>query len=262
LSLDNETCWNWYIRSADTDGEVTFTEKLLMPEAPDSWGDVNDIPDGQIGKLILEDGGKIGITTRKATLDDGWFGHGWCLLPGDPTGDHSVEVTIDGQPGAEQGWPCQQPFVGHLGVMASVPDGIDAGDWFQRADEHRRRPSFRFGDDVEAMVDAVDEVDVGATRGSEHGRGARRATGTSVAGPVCWPRIGLGLHDAPDAHDAILVTHHEAAKQVDGKRLRIALEPRLGERREPWRRVIRRGWCALGVRRCAGGCAHTITSRT
>lgn len=97
LRTDNETCWNWYIRLKDASGEVTFTERLVMPEEPESWGDVNDIPEGQIGKLVLEDGGKVGITTRLTTLNDGWFGHGWCILPGDPVGPHSVEVSIDGE---------------------------------------------------------------------------------------------------------------------------------------------------------------------
>jgi hypothetical protein len=97
LSFDNQTCWNWWIRSVDTDGEVTFTERLVMPEAPESWGDPEEIPEGQIGKLVLEEGGKIGISTRKATLDDGWFGHGWCVVPGDPIGDHYVEVTMEGE---------------------------------------------------------------------------------------------------------------------------------------------------------------------
>jgi hypothetical protein len=75
LSFDDQTCWNWWIRSVENTGEVTFTEKLMMPTAPESWGDPDEIPEGQIGKLILEDGGKIGISTRNATLDDGWFGH-------------------------------------------------------------------------------------------------------------------------------------------------------------------------------------------
>ena len=97
LSFDNQTCWNWWIRSTEDTGDVTFTEKLIMPTAPESWGDPDEIPEGQIGKLILEDGGKIGISTRKAALDDGWFGHGWCLLPGDPIGDHVVEVTVEGE---------------------------------------------------------------------------------------------------------------------------------------------------------------------
>jgi hypothetical protein len=97
LSFDDQTCWNWWIRSAEDSGEVTFTEKLIMPEAPESWGDPDDIPEGQIGKLILEDGGRVGISTRKHTLDEGWFGHGWCIVPGDPVGDHVVEVTIEGE---------------------------------------------------------------------------------------------------------------------------------------------------------------------
>jgi hypothetical protein len=97
LRTDNETCWNWYIRTPDTSGSVTFTERLVMPEAPESWGDLNDIPEGQIGKLVLEDGGRIGISTRKADLSDGWFGHGWCILPGDPVGPHTVEVSVEGE---------------------------------------------------------------------------------------------------------------------------------------------------------------------
>jgi hypothetical protein len=97
LSFDNQTCWNWWIRSAGNTGEVTFTEKLIMPTAPENWGDPDERPEGQVGKLILEDGGKIGISTRKAALDDGWFGHGWCIVPGDPVGDHVVEVTVEGE---------------------------------------------------------------------------------------------------------------------------------------------------------------------
>jgi hypothetical protein len=98
LRTDNETCWNWFIRSAETTGDLTFTERLVMPEAPESWGDVDNIPEGQIGKIVLEEGGKVGITTRKTAPDgDGWFGHGWCILPGDPVGPHYVEVTIDGK---------------------------------------------------------------------------------------------------------------------------------------------------------------------
>jgi hypothetical protein len=97
LRTDNQTCWNWFIRFSETTGDVTFKERLIMPEAPESWGDVDDIPEGQIGKLVLEDGGKVGITTRQATLDDGWIGHGWCILPGDPVGAHQIEVTVEGK---------------------------------------------------------------------------------------------------------------------------------------------------------------------
>jgi hypothetical protein len=97
LSPDNQTCWNWFIRSAESAGDVTFTERLVMPEAPESWGDPDDIPEGQIGPLVLEEGGRIGISTRKTALDDGWFGHGWCILPGDPVGPHYVEVTVEGE---------------------------------------------------------------------------------------------------------------------------------------------------------------------
>lgn len=97
LVTDNQTCWNWFIRSTETTGEVTFVERLVMPNAPESWGDPTEIPEGQVGPLVLEEGGRIGISTRKATLEDGWFGHGWCIIPGDPVGAHSVEVSVEGK---------------------------------------------------------------------------------------------------------------------------------------------------------------------
>lgn len=96
LSFDDETCWYWYIRSTEATGEVTFVERLAMPAAPESWGDLDAADPDEVAPTRIEDGGRVGISTRKATLDDGWFGHGWCLLPGDPAGPHSVEVMIDG----------------------------------------------------------------------------------------------------------------------------------------------------------------------
>lgn len=95
LVMDEDVCWQWYIQTSQT-GEVVYTERLVMPVAPDSWGDVDDIPEDQIGPLVLEDGGRIGISTRRATPQEGWFGRGWCLVPGDPVGPHRVDISIDG----------------------------------------------------------------------------------------------------------------------------------------------------------------------
>lgn len=96
LSVDDETCWYWYIRSADLKGEVTFVERLELPVAPESWGDLSLADKDEVVPTRIENDGTVAISTRRAALDDGWFGHGWCLLPGDPTGPHRVEVSVDG----------------------------------------------------------------------------------------------------------------------------------------------------------------------
>lgn len=96
LRLNDETCWYWFIRSADTAGDVTFTERLIMPGAPKSWGDVTATDPEEVEPLRIEHDGTVGVSSRRQKLDDGWFSHGWCLLPGDPTGPHTVEISVDG----------------------------------------------------------------------------------------------------------------------------------------------------------------------
>ncbi len=93
----DDSCWYWYIRLDQLKGEVTYVERLVMPEAPESWGDTTTPDPSAVSAFRLEDGGTIGVSPRREALADGWLSHGWCFLPGDPTGQHRVDVSIGGK---------------------------------------------------------------------------------------------------------------------------------------------------------------------
>src|SRR5262249_18376563 len=79
------------------------------------------------------------------------------------------------------------------------------------------------GYNVETMVHAIDEVDIGKARRTEHHRIAWSFSSGSVAGAVFWAAIGFGLHDAPRAEWlARDLAHEQRANQVTGHRNGIA----------------------------------------
>jgi hypothetical protein len=93
----DDSCWYWYLRLDQTKGEVTYVERLIMPAAPTSWGDLSETDPAEVSPFRLEEDGKVGVSHRREPLSDGWLSHGWCFLPGDPTGPHKVEISIGGK---------------------------------------------------------------------------------------------------------------------------------------------------------------------
>src|SRR5262249_11224338 len=87
-----------------------------------------------------------------------------------------------------------------------------------------------FGRGVEAVVHAVDQINVGDASFAVHERGATPRTAASVRGGVMRADVRLGLDDAAGAADALVVdVDKHLPKQVagDGKRrsrVKIAVE--------------------------------------
>ena len=71
-------------------------------------------------------------------------------------------------------------------------------------------------DDVEAVVQPVDEVDIGPARRPEHDARAGRPPGARVAGTILRTAIGFGLHDATDPQSGAIVTHDDGPQQAPG----------------------------------------------
>ena len=94
------------------------------------------------------------------------------------------------------------------------------------ADEHRGRRILRLGDDVEAVVHAVDQIDVGVAGRTVQGRGALGAAEARVAGLVLFVHVGLDLDDAAGA----LVVHEVEAEGI-GCHLRQGREKKARVRR-------------------------------
>lgn len=91
--LPENACYNWYLRAAKGEADITFVERFTLPVAVD-WGTTGEGPNDA---TRIEEGGKVAVTTIEVTTAaDGWFSHGWCVAEGDPTGEHLIEVSVDG----------------------------------------------------------------------------------------------------------------------------------------------------------------------
>ena len=65
---------------------------------------------------------------------------------------------------------------------------LDISDRLERADQDRRGMSLGLGDHVHAMMDAIDQVDVGEAGRTEHDLGARGPAAREWAARSCGPR--------------------------------------------------------------------------
>ena len=95
----------------------------------------------------------------------------------------------------------------------------------QRADEDGLRLRPRSGDDVQAVMEPVDQVDVEVARRAEHDRVSGRLTPRGVGRQVLGTAVGLDLHD-PATHAPLRrFTDEPAAEQIDRKTGGRAVEP-------------------------------------
>ena len=72
---------------------------------------------------------------------------------------------------------------------------------------------FGFGDDIHAIVHAVDKIDVGMTGRSEHDPGAPGQALGGVGGEIMRTKVGFDFHDFADALDTIIVVDKIFAEQ-------------------------------------------------
>ena len=93
--LPGNACYNWYGRAAEAAAPIVVVERMTLPEAVD-WSAVESDPNSP---TEIENAGTVAVTTLPMTTDsEGWFSHGWCVAEGDPVGQHSIEVAVDGNP--------------------------------------------------------------------------------------------------------------------------------------------------------------------
>lgn len=94
--LPDNACYNWYIRLGEGDAPKTATETLTLPVPLADWGSAaTDLNDG----IEISADNKVAVRTFTPDLDEeGWFSHSWCVAKGDPVGDHSIAIAVDGKP--------------------------------------------------------------------------------------------------------------------------------------------------------------------
>ena len=81
--------FGWIIEVGAVSDPIWWTEQLMLPEAPASWGEL----DSQANVSISRD--RRTITTRdESEVIDGLIYNMWEVIEGDPSGQYSIRVTL------------------------------------------------------------------------------------------------------------------------------------------------------------------------
>lgn len=108
----------------------------------------------------------------------------------------------------------------------AVGGETEACNWFYGADEDAAGGARGFGDDVEAVVDAIRKIDIGVTGGAEYNAGAGGDAGCGVGGEVGLTEIALDVGFGFDDSGANLAlpdsVKDDFAEQIAGYRRGIA----------------------------------------
>lgn len=90
--LKEGTAYGWRIQLKDYQGQVTWREVYRLPKAAKTWKN-NEKAQFSTSADKIE-----GVTSRTVYTGNGVIGNTWTVLPGDPTGKHTIEVSIDNRP--------------------------------------------------------------------------------------------------------------------------------------------------------------------
>ena len=138
------------------------------------------------------------VTTRGACVPPGAIS----IRSGEPGSHRSRPVAVRSRPNASAHQPGArgQPRVGHgpAAGAGGLPGGTHLAqtlDGLDGADEQRGRSRRGLGDDVQAVVHAVDKVHVGDARRPEHDPVARGRAHAGVRCTIVPADVSLDLHD-------------------------------------------------------------------
>jgi hypothetical protein len=81
--------YGWRIQLKNYRGQVTWREVLRLPKPPETWS----AEDGE--NLSLSADSMQAVTTRTVYTNDGTIENFWTMVPGDPGGQHQIQVYID-----------------------------------------------------------------------------------------------------------------------------------------------------------------------
>jgi len=115
-----------------------------------------------------------------------------------------VEVPVYMQGLAKQSWA--------LGPALDVLYGFDC------AQQHSGGMAFRFGDNVHAIMHAIDEIDVGMAWWTEHHLGPRGQAFRRMRGKVMNSKVRFDFNNSTYALDAVGGAHEPLAKQFPGNK--------------------------------------------
>ena len=91
--LPNQACFGWRIRLSDAPAVVRVREVLKLPEPPAFWSGEDD----EYSPHTFSADRTTATTEEFKAPVDGWLVSQWCIVEGDPTGPHAIDVYIENQ---------------------------------------------------------------------------------------------------------------------------------------------------------------------
>lgn len=91
--LPDRACYGWRIRLAGATGVVSFKEIFSIPAEPATWSGEKD----EFSPNVIAKDRKTAVTEKFAMPLEGWISHSWCVAAGDPAGNYSMDVHIEGK---------------------------------------------------------------------------------------------------------------------------------------------------------------------
>jgi hypothetical protein len=125
----------------------------------------------------------MGDTDAGRDEDRLWRGRGVEDLQGHLPEGMTVEAAVDAE--------------GFCQAAGAVEAAGERGERAESAEQDAAGGAGGFGDDVEAFVDTVAEIDVGSAGGAEQDTGAGGEAAAGVSGKVGGAKVGLYFDDAP-----------------------------------------------------------------
>ena len=116
-------------------------------------------------------------------------------------------------------WPvCLKNWQPILGARDTECASEAAGPGYRGdpADQDTARSAIRFGDDVQALVHAIDQIDICPPRGAEDHSRARSNTAVGMGSLVVQPQIGLYFDDGRRQSSTDQYFPQQAAGDCDG----------------------------------------------
>ncbi|MGF1631194.1 MAG: hypothetical protein ACFCUT_17100 [Kiloniellaceae bacterium] len=89
--LPNRACFGWRIRLTEAPPLVRVREVLKLPQPPLFWSGEDD----EYSPHVFSADRTTATTEEFAAPEDGWLESSWCIVEGDPTGPHSIDVFIE-----------------------------------------------------------------------------------------------------------------------------------------------------------------------
>lgn len=88
VPLEEGLAYGWRLQLKNYKGKVTWKEIFRLPKLPLTWGTQN----GE--NFNLSNNGTAAVTTRTDEVKQGIVKNSWKVTPGDPSGNHLIEVYI------------------------------------------------------------------------------------------------------------------------------------------------------------------------